>query len=256
MKDIKELTKDNIKDTKLIVFDVDGVLVPRGTKIKQQGNKLSMEFKQINIEYVDKLRELSKYFKINISSGRGLYLLQDMFRDIIDCVSITYENGSATYDYGIISQYINSIELNELRNDLSKIKDDNILGFEPKEFIITIHCKDRVLEIEEYMKEKKQYYLLWNGEAYDIGIIRRQDKGYGLFCLKHSLELKSPNVLAIGDNLNDQQLLQQSGIRVTADETKLLGDFSIPLNEKKLPGEVLIDKLLDLVKTTKKEVKK
>ena len=46
-KPISELTKEDLKKIKLIVFDVDGVLVPRGTKIKQRGNVTTLETKTI-----------------------------------------------------------------------------------------------------------------------------------------------------------------------------------------------------------------
>ena len=47
MKPIRELKKEDIADIKMIVFDVDGVLVPRGTKIKQIGNTTTLETKVI-----------------------------------------------------------------------------------------------------------------------------------------------------------------------------------------------------------------
>ena len=98
MKPIEELSKEILKDIKLIVFDVDGVLVKRGTKIKQADGITTLETKHIapeQIEQIKKLKELG--FLININSGRGLYMLQDVFRDILSFTSITYENGSATW---------------------------------------------------------------------------------------------------------------------------------------------------------------
>ena len=47
MESIKELKKEHLENIKLIVFDVDGVLVPRGTKIKQMGNTTILETKLI-----------------------------------------------------------------------------------------------------------------------------------------------------------------------------------------------------------------
>jgi len=46
-KPISELTKKDLKKIKLIVFDVDGVLVPKGTRIKQDGNVTTLETKRI-----------------------------------------------------------------------------------------------------------------------------------------------------------------------------------------------------------------
>ena len=47
MKPLDELTKKDLKNIKLLVFDLDGVLVPRGTKIKQTGNTTCYETKKI-----------------------------------------------------------------------------------------------------------------------------------------------------------------------------------------------------------------
>jgi len=109
MKPIEELSKEILKDIKLIVFDVDGVLVKRGTKIQQVDGITTLETKHIapeQIEQIKKLHELG--FLININSGRGLYMLQDVFRDILSFTSITYENGSATWYQGEIIQHVNS----------------------------------------------------------------------------------------------------------------------------------------------------
>ena len=57
------------------------------------------------------IKELNKLgFLINISSGRGLYMLQEMFREILPFVSLTYECGSATWYQGKIYQHVNSFE--------------------------------------------------------------------------------------------------------------------------------------------------
>ena len=142
MNPLEELTKKDIQHIKLIVFDVDGVLVPRGTKINQVGNKMTLETKKINERQIEQIKKLNKLgFKIDINSGRGLYMLQKMFRDVLPFVSLTYENGSATWFKGKISQNVNSFnELNDVFDKLGKIKNKEIKGFEPKEFIITIHC--------------------------------------------------------------------------------------------------------------------
>ena len=41
------MSKKEISKIKMIVFDVDGVLVPRGTKIKQTGNTTTLQTKVI-----------------------------------------------------------------------------------------------------------------------------------------------------------------------------------------------------------------
>src|SRR3989344_5402471 len=145
MKPLNQMLKKDINKVKMIVFDVDGVLVPRGTKIKQVGNRTSFTTKIIAKKQIEQIHKLfKKGFLINISSGRGLYMLHEMFREILPFVSLTYENGSATWYKGKIFQHINSFErTKDIFPKLKKVasKNKNVKGFEPKEFIITIHCK-------------------------------------------------------------------------------------------------------------------
>ena len=242
------MKKEDIKKIKLIVFDVDGVLVPRGTKIKQVGNTTTLETKIIAKKQIEQIEKLHKKgFLINISSGRGLYMLQEMFRGILPFVSLTYENGSATWYKGKIYQHINSFKyLQDIFPKLRQVTNKNIKGFEPKEFIITIHCKKRVKEIEKILKKYKNLYTVWNGEAYDIGIKKRQTKALGLREIMKILKLKKENVMAIGDNHNDQELLEESGTPISADKTRAKGKFFVPLKGKFLPADNLMQKILSL----------
>src|SRR3989344_5930062 len=134
MKHINEITRKEIKKIKMIVFDVDGVLVPRGTKIKEVGNTTTLETKVIGKKQIEQIKKLhQKGFLVNISSGRGLYMLQEMFREVLPFVSLTYENGSATWHKGKIYQHINSFsKLKNLFPKLKKVTNKNIKGFEPK----------------------------------------------------------------------------------------------------------------------------
>jgi len=50
MKPVTELTKEQLRNIRLLVFDVDGILVPRGTKIKQIGNTTTLETKIVSIQ--------------------------------------------------------------------------------------------------------------------------------------------------------------------------------------------------------------
>ena len=154
MKPLEQFSKKDLAKIKMIVLDVDGVLVPRGTKIKQVGNTTTLNTKVIAQKQIEQIKKLyDKGFLINISSGRGLYMLQEMFRDILPFVSLTYECGSATWYKGKIYQHINSFEyLKDIFPKLKKVAfgNKNFKGFEPKEFIITVHCKKQIKEIEEY----------------------------------------------------------------------------------------------------------
>src|SRR3989344_9669713 len=160
MNELKNLKKEKLKDIKLVVFDLDGVLVPRGTKIRQNKNVTTLETKKIKREQVEQIKNLNNLgIKINISSGRGLYMLQEMFREVLDFVSLTYENGSATWLSGKVTQHVVSYDsLKDVMKDLVKVRNKEIKGFEPKEFIITIHCNKRVKEIEEVMNKYPNLY--------------------------------------------------------------------------------------------------
>lgn len=248
MKSIKELKKEDIKKIKMIVFDVDGVLVPRGTRIKQVGNTTVLETKTIKKKQIEQIKELNKKrFLINISSGRGLYMLQEMFREVLPFVSLTYENGSAAWYKGRIYQHVNSFKyMKDVFPKLRQVASSNIKGFEPKEFIITIHCTKRVKEIEEIIREEKKLYIVWNGEAYDIGIKKDQTKAIGLRRIMKIFKLEKKNIMAVGDNYNDHELLNEAGIAISADKSRVKGKFYVPLKGKLLPADKIMRKILSL----------
>ena len=181
MKPLAQMSKRELNKIKMIVFDVDGVLVPRGTKIKQVGNTTTLNTKVIDQKQIEQIKKLNKKgFLINISSGRGLYMLQEMFREILPFVSLTYENGSATWYKGEIFQHVNSFKYNRaVFPKLKKVINKNIKGFEPKEFIITIHCKKQIKEIEQIVKKEKGLCTVWNGEADEMLIKKSQSKATG-----------------------------------------------------------------------------
>jgi HAD superfamily hydrolase (TIGR01484 family) len=252
MKPLEQLSREDIGSIKMIVFDVDGVLVPRGTKIKQVGNTTTLETKVIDEKQIAQIRELyDKGFLVNISSGRGLYMLQEMFRAILPFVSLTYECGSATWYQGKIYQHINSFEyLKDIFPKLKSIVDERIKGFEPKEFIITIHCTKKVQKIEDIVAADKNLCTVWNGEAYDILIKNDQTKALGLKHVREIFHLQKENVMAIGDNYNDQELLAESGMPISADKSRVEGTFYVPLEGEFLPADVLMQKILSLTEPT------
>ncbi|MFA6585825.1 MAG: HAD-IIB family hydrolase [Candidatus Paceibacterota bacterium] len=250
MKPLSQISKEDLNQIKMVVFDVDGVLVPRGTKIKQIGNITTLQTKVINKKQIEQIKKLyKKGFLINISSGRGLYMLQEMFREILPFISLTYECGSATWYKGKIYQHINSFEyMQDILPKLKKVmeKDKNIKGFEPKEFIITVHCKGRIKEVESIVKKNKNLVTVWNGEAYDILIKNSQTKALGLRQVMKIFRLKKENIMVIGDNYNDSELLQESGMPISADKSRVNGKFFIPLKGKFLPADNLMQKILSL----------
>lgn len=250
MKPLEEMTIKDISKVKMVVFDVDGVIVPRGTKIKQKGNTTTLETKTIAQKQIEQIKELHNMgFLINISSGRGLYMLQEMFREILPFVSLTYENGSATWYKGQIYQHINSFEYFQNIYPILKekaLKNKLVKGFEPKEFIITIHCEKRVKEIEEIVKKDKNLTTVWNGEAYDILIDKKQTKALGIKNLMKIFNIKKENIMIMGDNYNDQEMLNEGGLPVSADKSRVNGKFYVPLNGKFLPADNLMQKIISL----------
>ena len=52
--------------------------------------------------------------------------------------------------------------------------------------------------------------------------------------------------MAIGDNYNDKELLESAELTITADKSRLDGDFFIPLSRKNLPADQLMDRIIKL----------
>ena len=137
--------------------------------------------------------------------------------------------------------------LQKLYNKLKNVKHKYLKGWELKENIYTIHCINRIPEIEK-IATTEETYCLWNGEAYDIGIKNYQNKGEGLKAWSLLNGYNKSEILAIGDNYNDIELLNNAGLKISADKTRLQGDFYIELNYFNLPGLILSKKLLELQK--------
>lgn len=254
MKSIHEMS--GISSPDLIVFDVDGVIVPRGTKIVEDKTKVTIDLKFPPETFILLARELLEYTNIAISSGRSMLTLKTMFADLVgeerngNVFILQAENG------GRISWGADEIgaghnpeklrALSRLRNELRKINDQRILGFEPKESILTIHCSERIPEIEMLVK-KYPHYIIWNGEAYDIGD-PDITKGTGLLKIKQEFVKRKKReviAMAIGDRQNDIDLLEKADISVSADPRVLKNcHFYVPL-EYELPGIALAEKLLE-----------
>ena len=139
--------------------------------------------------------------------------------------------------------------MGNLHKTLSTIEDRNIKGFEPKEHIITLHAHDRIPDVDRMIPklERQGIYSIWNGEAYDFGVIHDQTKAVGINAVMEILKVKQQSVLAIGDNLNDKEMLSVVGIAVTADKSRVEGDFWIPLEGIHLPADVLMQQIIQVM---------
>ena len=235
MKPINSLTEKDIVNIKVITFDVDGVTVPRGTKIKYKNDVLELYIKHSPKTLLNGLRKLSRYFHINISSGRSLLYLMEMYKDLLDVgnLSFTVENGHYTY-FNMTGEIVQHRKVNIFERQLLKkirFNNEKRVEIEPKEMILTMHTPVKLMGLNNY-----DLPFFYNGEAYDIGKGSKAE-GIEYFQKFHG------EVLAIGDNYNDKEMLKQANISVTADKDRVQGHYFINDNIN-LPGYLLIKKLL------------
>jgi hypothetical protein len=256
MKPISEL---NFEDVNLIVFDVDGVIVPRGSEITENGNLITMDLKFPSSKFIDLTIELLEFSNVAISSGRSMLTLKTMFSELLgeerngNHFILQAENGGRiSWGADELSAGHDPIKLKNLakiRSEIRKIEHENLIGFEPKESILTVHCKDRVEHVETIL-ENHPHSIVWSGEAYDIGdpLI---NKGTGLERIKKELENrtgKKINAIAIGDRNNDKELLEKADISVSADPEILKScDYFVSGGED-LPGVIMAEKILEIYK--------
>ncbi len=260
MKPLCELTKKDIAKIKLVCFDCDGVTVKRGTRIRQKfdqgSNFLTVHTYILSDQMREKLTRLKKRIHVSFSSGRSLVYLQMMYGEILwENTSLQGENGIFALVGGQVIQHkrypMPALEkIERLRSEIRKLQKTNkdILGFEPKQFLITVHCKREVEKIYEIVRKidtKSQFYTWWNYEAFDIGL-KGVNKGFGLKKLANHLGVDQSQTMAIGNGINDKDMIEAAGIGVTTDPEILETDFYTP-KSLHLGGEELIDKLLELV---------
>ena len=250
---INQLTQDHLKNIKIICFDTDGVTVKRGTQIRQKGQELYIKTFSLEPAMLAKLTALKKHFHITINSGRSSLYLTKMYRDLLwDNASIISENGVFILHQGKLIQNFDFSDyelatLKTIRSQLDKLADSSIKGFEPKQFIISLHCSQALSQVDQIVSQndpQKEFYCWWNGEAYDIAP-RRFNKALGLKKLSQLLGLDISQTLAVGNGVNDKDMIDVAGISVTTDPTTLSANFST--EGEYLGGTKLIDQLLKLV---------
>lgn len=257
MKSIIELTREDIKNLKIVCFDCDGVTIERGTEIEETETTLNVKTHNLSEELLEKITRLKERFHVNFSSGRSLLYLDRMFGKILwDNASLTGEIGIFTLIDGQVIQHEKfdreTLEkINRMKvaiRELSK-RNKDIRGFEPKQFLITVHAWKEVPEIEEIRKKydtKDEFYNWWNGEAYDIGL-KRLNKGTGLKRLANYLGIDISQTIAIGNGPNDVDMVETAGIGVTTNPKELKADY-YTTGKLHLGGEELVNRLLELIK--------
>lgn len=251
----KEIPKEKLKRIKLVVLDSDGVSVPRGTFISEKENLRFYEAHIKSFRITDRMtkmvNELKKKIKICFSSGRSLIYLQNMYGGVLGGGTVIQaENGNLSLIDGKIIQHFDYDEnyfkkLALIKNEIKKIP---ISGFEPKQFILTVHSPKEFLEVYKIIKKhdpEEELKCMWNGEAFDVQkkII---SKGEGLKKLLDFLKIQKEEVIAIGDRINDKELLEAVGIGVSADIKSLKAEYWI--KKRELGGKVLVQYLLDNLK--------
>lgn len=254
---------DELKDVnkvKLVVFDVDGVVIPFGAGVIDDGTQIIYKMKYPTEEFVEMVKELLKYTNVAISSGRNMLVLKTMFNELLahevngHKFMIQAESGgriscgcdeiSSTSDPSLMRQ------LSEIKARLKKIRHPAITGFEPKESVITMYSSERVPEVEKLLEEYP-HRIFFTGETYEV-TQQGVDKGSGIDIMKEIISNgygDDFDVVAIGDRPNDFPMLEKADISVSADPDHVKdAQYYIDTVEKssRLPGEVLAEKLLSL----------
>lgn len=253
MKNIKEITQKELDVIKVISFDIDGVIIPTGTELKENidGTELYMKSKQLSAGFLDNLKKLKQYVKLNFSSGRNILYLKSLVNEIFDSrVILQAENGNITWFEGKIihpsypEDYF--YKLRNLREEIKKIMtiDKRIRGFEPKLFILTVHC-DQMEEMPNLVKKmdpEDELYCLWTNEGYDIGSTS-MNKGLGILNLAKCLKINPKQIMTTGNNYNDAEMLEV-GKGVTVEPERIGAEYFIEHKLEELGGELLVEFLL------------
>lgn len=258
---LNELRPDFIKkNIKVVTFDLDGVIVPKGTLVKESadGTNLWIKTKKLSPEMFAMIKELKKYVWLNFASGKALLYMQHMLEDILwDKVSLCAENGNFILINGTVKQLVNYRlsyfqKMTNIRNEIEKLKINKanlIHGFEPKHLIITIYTSKKIRDIEKIVKKndkENELYCLWTNEGYDIGY-KKTSKVNALKFLAKELKIKPQQMITTGNNLNDKEMLTY-GVGVSVDPKRVSGQYAIPPKKNILGGEVLAKYLLQVFK--------
>lgn len=257
MKPLSALTPEEVSKIKLVSFDADGVTVERGTEIFEKDEVLTVKTKKISDNLLEKIGRLKKYAHVNISSGRTLLYLNRMFGPVLwERASIQAENGLFTLIDGQVLQTgpltqgeLGKIE--EIRREIRKLSEinKNIHGFDPKQFMVSVRCDQEDQGINDIVRRvdtNGEFNNLWiSNENHDI-FLKRFNKGVGLEFLRQRLNLEKENVLAVGNDPNDKEMLEVAGVSITTDPQNVQADFQTE-GKFELGGDEVVDRLLELL---------
>src|SRR3989344_8471430 len=255
MKPLSELTKEDIKDLKLVVFDVDGVTIKKGTNIEEikttSETKFTIRTNNLTTEMKNQLAKLKEKYFVAICSGRSSLYLTDVFNDLLwdnfalisEIGIFTLMNGELIQNKKFESRHLEKMK--HIKNDLSNLIGDKaeMADFELKQFLITLHASRELPEVYEIMKKRdpeEEFYCLWNGEAFDIAP-KILDKGQSIKFLAKELGIGIHQTMASGNGPNDKSMTDAAGIGITTDKKSLESDYYTEGNEE-LGGFEIIEK--------------
>jgi len=253
MKKLEEITKKELEAIRIVTFDLDGVIISTGTVLRENldGTELYMKSKQLSAGFIENLKKLKKYVRFNFSSGRNILYLKSLVNEIFGQeIILQAENGNLTWLKGkIIHPIYPTSFFDKLRDIKEKIKsimatDKRIRGFEPKIFILTVHC-DQMKDIPDLVKEmdvENSLYCLWTNEGYDIGS-KSMSKGQGILNLAKHLHISPKQIMTTGNNYNDKDMLE-FGKGVSVEPNRVQAEYFIEHKPEELGGELLAEFLL------------
>ncbi|MBI1971598.1 MAG: HAD family phosphatase [Candidatus Wildermuthbacteria bacterium] len=258
MKNLREITKEELEAIRVVTFDIDGVIIPTGTELRENadGTELYMKSKQLSRRFIENLKELKTHLKLNFSSGRNILYLKSLVNEIFDeDIFLQAENGNISWFGGDIvhpdysADYFKKLKLiRECIKGMMAQGDMRIRGFEPKMFILTPHS-DQIEEIPDIVQEadpEGELYCLWTNEGYDIGS-KIMNKGKGIERLAEYLGISPKEILTTGNNYNDREMLRV-GKGVTVDPERAEAEYFIEHKQNELGGELLAEFLLERYK--------
>ncbi len=193
---------------RLLVFDLDGTLAALGKGIEQ--------------ENLEKLRLLSRKYRIAICSGKPMYYLCGFMRQVgIDSPILMGENG-ATIVFGVDLPPKKRYSLNipqTAKASISAIKEaiikkvDTDMWFQPNEVCLTPfpRSKDEFDKIDRIIADNPQWFTAVDYykhvDSFDF-IPKGVNKYASLSYVSQLLGLTQNDVIAIGDGVNDYPMFR------------------------------------------------
>lgn len=222
------MKESEMKNFKLVMFDIDGVLNAHGGNIQEESKKAIAILK-------------SKGYQIGFASGKHAWYIQGglVWSGLLEQNTlIVAENGGIVYDpltrkTIIADKHIDDVKL--LRNIFYNLykKKEGYLNFagltvweEPKESLFCLYpefTKD-VSRLSSILGEiieinNLKLYRVENPDSVDI-LQEGVNKATGIEQLCKWLNIKISEVIAVGDSFNDMEMLEAVGFGVTLGNAK------------------------------------